>query len=91
MLGQLTDVNPLSTEIFGHLGDGESQVAGRIILVEVDKILQERERLVFGGITEANARTGPAPTVSVRTFAIKRSTSVLLAQHPVESDQLIPP
>jgi len=44
---QMTDFDPFAAQIVGHFGDCEGQIAGSIVLVEVDEIFQQGEGLVF--------------------------------------------
>ena len=78
-------------QIVGHFANGEHQIIGRVIGVDVDEILQHGEGLVLGRVAEAGSRAGPASAVKVCALAIKGIAGVSPAQYAINSAQLIPP
>ena len=76
---QFADVNTLSGHILRNVGNGQNQIAWRIVLVEVDEVFQHGQRLMFRGVAEANAGTGPASTIAVGPFSVEWSAGVCLA------------
>lgn len=68
---QTAGSNLLPAQILREFRYRQDQIRGRIVLVEVDKILQHGQRLMFGGIAEASARAGPTSTVKISSFAVE--------------------
>jgi len=86
----------LCRQIVGDLGGEQNQVRGRVIGVEMNKVLQHRQGLMFGSVRETSAWARPAATVTIGAFAIEGRTRIGLAQHAIDLfrtslAQLIPP
>src|SRR5579872_592868 len=68
---QLTDFNSLPRQIIWNIGRRQHQVGRRIASFKMYKIFEHRQRLMFGGIAESGAGTGPAPSILIGTFAVE--------------------
>ena len=88
---QFIDSHSLSGHFFGNLSRGQDQVSGRVLWIEMDKVFQHGQGLVFRSIGETRTWVRPPPAVAVRTFSIKWSARVCRAQHAKHWVQLMPP
>jgi hypothetical protein len=89
--GKIGDFQAMPADIVGNFRRGEDEIERKLILIEMNEILQHGERLVLGGIGEPGPRTGPAAAVAECAFAVEGSMSVLSAQDAKNARQLIPP
>ena len=53
---QISGVDLFVRDVLRNLGDCQDKIRRGIIPVEVDEVLEHRQRLMFGGITEAGSR-----------------------------------
>jgi hypothetical protein len=94
------DFDPVRAHVIGNFRDSQDKVVGRVVLIDMDEILQHGQRLMLGRITQTDPRARPASSVAVRTLPVKRIPGVCLlpfpfpppgAEHPIEESQLTPP
>lgn len=69
--GQACDFESFAFYGVGDFGNGEDQIIGRIIFVEVHEIFEHCEGLVLGSIAEAGSGARPASTEDICAFAAK--------------------
>ncbi len=80
---QLTNLDYYPAQVVRCFGNGEDQVARRVVFVKVNEIFKQGEGLVRRRIAQADARARPASPVTVGAFPIKRRPGVLPPKHPV--------
>jgi hypothetical protein len=54
--GQPTDFDAFQAYVVRHLGQGQHEIGGRVVLVEMNEVFQQGKRLVLRRIAEADAR-----------------------------------
>ena len=89
--GQLAGFHSLRAHILGNLRCRQYQISWWVVLIEVDEVLQHGQRLMFRGVAEAYAGTGPPSAVTICAFAVERIRGISLAQDAIDSAQLMPP
>lgn len=84
----------------GYCGPGDTvrnisldydKILGRIVRIDVHKVLDHGERQVFRRVGEADANTGPAPAKTIRALSIERFFRKGFAKDSVDARQLTPP
>lgn len=74
-----------------HVRDRHHQVRWRIVPIEMNKVLDHRQRQMLRRVGETNTWTGPAAAVAVRALAVERSLRVALPEDSIDPGQLTPP
>ena len=67
------------------------EISRRIVLVDVNEVLDHRERQMLSRVGETNTRTRPAPAKAICTLSVERTFRVRLAENSVNPRQLTPP
>lgn len=67
----------LACQTVGNFRNGEHEVRRRIVLIEVNEVLQHGEGLMFRGVAEADSRARPASAEAVCSLAIERCVGIL--------------
>ena len=91
MRWEFTHPDPFPPQVVRDICCGEQQVRGRVICVQMDEILEHRQRFVFRGVADAGPGTRPPSTITISALTVERRVRVRAAEDPVNSCQLIPP
>ena len=86
---KIIDSDAFGRQIVRNSGSDQNQIRRGIVRVEMNKIFQHGQGLVFGGVRQTSARTRPAPAVKKSTFTIERGARIRLAQHAIDLPQKI--
>src|ERR1700691_5763312 len=81
----------LARQILRDLGGHQNQIRRRVGGVKVNKILQHRQRLMFGSVSKTSPGVRPSATVAISSFTIERRPGVGLAQYAIDLPHLDPP